>query len=310
MTATASRRYLPWVALVAVWILWGSTYSAIRVGVETIPPYLMIGVRYVVAGSLLWAIHYAVSSPKPALPPPRDLARIAATGVLLLVLGNGLLAMAETRVPSGIAALLVASMPIFMLVLEALRVRKMMSLPSIAGLVIGTAGVALLVGEQSGRANGALAAAILFGSFCWALGTVYARGTSHHSLTAPLEMVIGGVVAVAVGLALGEAKHFELAAVTAQSWYGMLWLITGGAMVGYTAYSYIVRTLPAPTVATYAYVNPVVAVLLGVLLLREPVTWNLVAGGAAIVLSVAVILIGNRRLEVELEGGDAEEPAA
>ncbi|HVA27421.1 MAG TPA: EamA family transporter [Candidatus Baltobacteraceae bacterium] len=305
-----TARYLPWVALVAVWILWGSTYSAIRVAVETIPPYLMIGTRYVIAGLLLWGIHYAIASRKPSLPSLRDLARIAVTGILLLVLGNGLLAFSETRVPSGIAALLVASMPIWMLILEALRVRTMISIASIAGLIIGSAGVFLLVGELSGQANGFYAALILFSAFAWALGTIYARTTIHHPLTVPFEMIAGGVVAVAVGLFLGEARHFSLAQVSAQSWYGMLWLVTGGAMVGYTAYAFIVRTLPAPTVATYAYVNPIVAVVLGVLLLREPVTWNVVAGGLAIVASVAVILIGNRRLDSQLEGNAGEEVAA
>jgi drug/metabolite transporter (DMT)-like permease len=265
----------------------------------------MIGTRYIIAGLLLYAIQYAIASPKPTLPRRNDLVRIAITGVLLLVLGNGLLAFAETRVPSGIAALLVATMPIFMLVLEALRTRTMMSLSSIAGLVIGSAGVVLLVGEQSGHANGLYAGLILFGSFAWAFGTIFARETKHHPLTAPLEMTFGGIVAVIVGLVLGEANHFTLAQVTPQSWYGMLWLITGGAMVGYTAFSFIVRTLPAPVVATYAYVNPVVAVILGVLLLREPVAWNVVLGGVAVVASVVVILVGNRRLENELD----EEPA-
>ena len=303
------RRYLPWIALVTVWILWGSTYLAIRVAVETIPPYLMIGTRYVIAGILLYAIQYAIAREKPKLPSARDLLRMAITGVLLLVLGNGLLALSETRVPSGVASLLVATMPIWMLVLEAIRVRRMMSFASIAGLIVGSAGIALLVGEQSGHANGLYAGLILFGSFAWAFGTIFARSTTHHPLTVPLEMIFGGLVAIGVGLSLGETSAFSLAQVSAQSWYGMLWLITGGAMIGYTAYAFIVRTLPAPTVATYAYVNPIVAVLLGVLLAREPVTWNVVAGGIAVVISVAVILIGNRRLEQDLDEEPVKEAA-
>src|SRR5579862_2735008 len=215
-----ARRYLPWLALVAVYILWGSTYSAIRVGVETIPPYLMIGVRYIIAGVLLYGIQYAIASPKPKLPGRKELLRIAVTGILLLVLGNGLLSFAETRVPSSIAALLVATMPIFMLVLEALRTRTMLSSSSIAGLIIGSAGVVMLVGEQSGHANALYAGLILFGSFAWALGTIFARGSAHHPLTAPLEMTFGGIVAVGVGLALGEANHFVIAQVSAQSLYG------------------------------------------------------------------------------------------
>ena len=301
-----SRRSLPWLALVAVWILWGFTYLAIRVGVETLPPYLMIGTRYVIAGLLLGAIQYAMARVKPGLPTWKDLGRIAVMGILLLVIGNGFLAVAETRVPSGASALLVASTPIWMLILEALRTRTAIGLASLAGLVTGTAGIVVLVGVEAAHANGPYAALILIGSFAWALGTIYARAVeTRHPLAAAMEMVAGGLFSVAVGACLGEAAHFSFAHVSPQSWYGMLWLIVGGAMVGYTAYVYVVRNLPAPTVATYAYVNPVVAVWLGVLFLGEPVTWKLLLGGAAVIVSVAVILLGNRRLEDELQGSDA-----
>jgi len=290
-----AKRYLPWIALGAVWILWGSTYLAIRVAVETIPPFLMVGTRYIIAGLLLGALQYAFAKNKPGLPSMQQLKRIAITGVLLLVIGNGILCLAETRIPSGIAALIVASVPIWMLVFEAIRVRKMMSWASVAGLLVGSIGMVLLVGEQTGAANIFYGALILVGSIAWALGSIYSRTTQqHYALTAPLEMTLGGVVAVAVGLTLGEASHFSVAAVSTQSLYGMLWLITGGAMAGYTAYTYIVHTLPAPTVATYGYVNPIVAVILGAAVLHEPVTWTVLAGGAAIIVSVVVILLGNR----------------
>jgi drug/metabolite transporter (DMT)-like permease len=305
------KKYLPWIALGAVWILWGSTYLAIRVAVETLPPYLMVGTRYVIAGVLLGALQWAFAKQKPSMPTRKELGRIAVTAVLLLVIGNGLLCFTETRVPSGIAALLVASVPIWMLVLESIRLRTMMSWASVAGLLAGSAGMVLLVGEQSRSANAFYAVLILIGSFAWALGTIYARGTEHHHpLSAPLEMSIGGAVAVVVGLLIGEAQHFSLAAVSAQSIYGMLWLITGGAMAGYTAFAFIVRTLPAPTVATYGYVNPIVAVILGAAVLHEPVTWNVVAGGAAVILSVVIILVGNRRKQVEEDLLLAEDAVA
>jgi drug/metabolite transporter (DMT)-like permease len=307
---TSARRYLAWISLVAVWVLWGSTYLAIRVGVETLPPYLMIGVRYVIAGALLYAIHYALAPKfrKPSLPSPRQFAHIAVTGVLLLVIGNGLLAVSETRVPSGLSALLLASTPIWMLVLEAIRVRKPIGFTSIAGMVIGSIGIALLVGEPAGG-NAFYAIVILFSGFAWALGSVYARGTEHHPLAAPLEMLVGGVLSVIVGSALGEWSRLSLAAVSPQSWMGMLWLITGGALAGYTAYAFVVRTLPAATVSTYSYVNPVVAVILGATLLHEPVTWNILAGGTAVVASVVVILLGNRRPERETCNALAEDAA-
>lgn len=290
------RRYLPWISLVAIWILWGSTYLAIRVGVETIPPYLMIGTRYVIAGVLLFFIMWelAPSDKKPPLPTPVQLLRITVVGVLLLTIGNGLLAVSETRVDTSIAALLVASTSIWMVVLEAIRVRKPIDATSIAGLVLGMLGIALLVGAPSGRADIFFMLLLLVSAFSWAVGSVYARATEHHPLAAPIEMFAGGFLAVIVGLCRGEGSHLNLAAVSLQSWLGMLWLITAGAMAGYTAFAYVVRTLPAATVSTFNYVNPVVAVVLGVTFLHEPMTWNVAAGGVAVIVSVVVILVGNR----------------
>jgi drug/metabolite transporter (DMT)-like permease len=304
------KRYLPWIALVAVWILWGSTYLAIRVAVETIPPFLMIGTRYMIAGILLGAIQYALAKTKPAMPTPSELKRITIMGVLLLVIGNGMLSFAETRIPSGTAALILASTPILMLIFEAIRVRQMMSWASIAGLLIGSAGMVLLVGQQHGAANVFMAVLILVGSTSWALGTIYSRTTqNHYALSAPLEMTIGGAIAVLVGLALGEASHLSVAAISAESVWGMLWLITGGAMAGYTAYTFILRTLPAATVSTYGYVNPIVAVILGATILHEPVTWSELAGGAAVILSVVVILVGNRSKPAQDVSMDLAEDA-
>jgi drug/metabolite transporter (DMT)-like permease len=289
------RTALPWIALGAVYLLWGSTYLGIRVAVETIPPYLMTGTRYVIAGALLFALQWIFSKPKPSLPARAELVKIAVIGVLLLTIGNGLLCLAEIRVETGTAALLIASSPMFMVLLDALAVRRMPSAPAIVGIVLGSAGIAALVGKSPVHADMLMAGFLLLSSFAWALGSVYARGSSeHHPLTASLEMLIGGGFSVLVGLAIGEAAHVHIGSISAVSLWGMLWLIVGGAMIGYSAFAYAVRTLPTATVATYGYVNPVVAVILGALILHEPVTWRLLAGGAAIVASVALILIGNR----------------
>jgi drug/metabolite transporter (DMT)-like permease len=129
---------------------------------------------------------------------------------------------------------------------------------------------------------------------------IYARGKNHGPLTPALEMLIGGIVSTLVALALGEESQVNVAAIAPSSLWGMLWLITAGAMLGYSAFAYAVRTLPTATVATYAYVNPVVAVILGGLLLHEPVTWNILIGGAAVIVSVVVILLGNRQAAEEL----------
>lgn len=298
MRALSRSSGLPWIALIAVYFLWGSTYLGIRVAVATIPPYLMTGARYVIAGVLLFVLQWMFSKTKPALPTRVEFVQISIIAVALLTIGNGLLCIAEQRVESGTAALLIASSPIFMVVLDAIRSRKMPSLVAIAGIVVGTIGIAALVGKSPARSDALMAGVILFSSFAWAAGSVYARGTAHHPLTASLEMMVGGGLSVIVGLALGEASHVHVAAVTPESLWGMLWLIVGGAMIGYSAFAYAVRTLPTATVATYGYVNPVVAVILGAVILREPVTWRLLAGGAGVIASVVLILLGNRQVSI------------
>lgn len=261
----------------------------------------MTGTRYVIAGAILFAFQWLFSKKKLSLPSRAELRRIAIIAILLLPIGNGLLCIGETRVETGTAALLIASSPMFMVVLDAIGARTMPSLLAVAGILVGTAGIAALVGKSSAHADTTMAILILISSFSWALGSVYARGRSeHHPLTASLEMLIGGLISVLVGVAIGEATHLQLAAISAVSLWGMAWLIVAGAMIGYSAFAYAVRTLPTATVATYGYVNPVVAVILGALILQESVTWRLLLGGAAVVASVVLILLGNRRAAVEL----------
>lgn len=135
---------------------------------------------------------------------------------------------------------------------------------------------------------------ILAGAFSWAVGSVYARHRKLGPYTASYEMIAGGVLCSIVAVAIGEPAGFHAHAITTASLWGLGWLITGGAMLGYSAFAYAVRTLPTATVATYGYVNPVVAVILGALVLREPLTWNVLGGGAAVIVSVVLILLGNR----------------
>ncbi len=292
-------RGLPWAALIVVYLVWGSTYLGIRVAVATIPPYLMTGVRYLIAGLLLLALQRLTSKRKLAMPTRAELLRIAIVATLLIVIGNGLLCLAETRVESGTSALLLAGTPIWMLFLDALRERRRPRAAAIVGLILGSAGIAALVGKGAGHADVFFASIILIASISWAAGSIYARGIDHRPTTASLEMTVGGALCLVVGLLGGEASHLRLHDISAASLWGMAWLISGGAMLGYSAYAYAVRTLPMATVATYGYVNPVVAVILGALILREPVTWNVVAGGAAVIASVVLILVGSRRAPEE-----------
>jgi len=260
----------------------------------------MTGTRYVIAGTLLFALQWLFAKEKLLLPSRAELRRIAVIAILLLPIGNGLLCVGETRVETGTAALLIASSPMFMVILDAIAARAMPSALAIAGIFAGTAGIAALVGRSAAHADALMAGLILISSFSWALGSVYARERSeHHPLTASLEMLIGGAISVAIGFAIGEAGQLRIAEISAVSLWGMAWLIVAGALVGYTAFAYAVRTLPTATVATYGYVNPMVAVILGALILHEPVTWRLLAGGAAVIASVVLILIGNRRTAQE-----------
>jgi len=287
-------RALPWITLGIVYVVWGSTYLGIRVAVATIPPYLMTGARYLIAGSCIFALQWFTSKRRPPMPTREELLRVSVVAILLIVIGNGLLCVAETRVESGTSALLLASTPIWMVLFDAARARTTPSALAIAGVILGTIGIVALVGRGAGHADLLYAGTIMVASISWALGSVYARGMEHRPTTASLEMVVGGAIALAVGLLAGESRQFAFQTITAASLWGMLWLITAGSMLGYSAYAFAVRTLPTATVATTGYVNPMIAVLLGALLLREAVTWNVLAGGATIVASVILILLGSR----------------
>jgi drug/metabolite transporter (DMT)-like permease len=293
---TSSRssvgRWLPWVALVAVWFLWGSTYLAIRVAVGSIPPFIMAGTRYVIAGAILTAF---VALWKRDSLKQLDAAAwraIAVMGFSLLLLGNGLLCYVETTMPSGISSIIIATVPIWMLVIDALFTRKAIGTASWIGLGLGTFGIIALAGAGRGAVPLGSALLLSFSAFSWAAGSVYARKHAHldNPIVPALEMFVGGWMLLAAGAITGEFAHFHAANITPQSVAGFAWLVTAGAIVGYSAYGYAVRHLPTQVTATYAYVNPIVAVALGTLVLREPLTLNELIGGAAVVLAVIAIL--------------------
>ncbi|HET9029343.1 MAG TPA: EamA family transporter [Candidatus Aquilonibacter sp.] len=291
-------RALPWVALVTVWILWGSTYLGIRVAVQTIPPFLMAGTRYVIAGLVLSAVMLAW---KPGLLRELRAAQwrsLVTTAFLLLGIGNGFLCFAEMTVPSGVAAIVVATVPIWMVVIAALVNRTRIAAASLAGLALGMIGIVLLAGMPGAGMPLLPTVLMLVGSFAWALGSVYARKHAElrgNPLIPALEMFAGGLILCIMGLMTGESAQLHLDAITRPSIYGWLWLIGPGALIGYTAYGYAVRKLPTQIVATYGYVNPIVAVALGAVLLQEPVTLNVIAGGVSILLAVIVILSTQQR---------------
>jgi len=293
---------LPWAALITVWFLWGSTYLGIRVAVETIPPFLMAGTRYMIAGSILTgAMLLWKRDLFSQLRAPQWISLIT-TALLLLAIGNGLLCYAEMTVPSGIASIVVATVPIWMVIIAAFLSRTGIRLGAGIGLALGTIGIAALAGVPGGGIPLVPTLLVLLGSFSWALGSVYARRHAElrtNPLIPGLEMITGGVMQMVIGLIIGEGPQLHLHAISPASIGGFLWLVGPGALVGYTAYNYAVRKLPTNIVATYGYVNPIVAVALGAWLLHEPITLNVVLGGAAIVVAVIAILKSPARAKPE-----------
>ncbi|HYE97145.1 MAG TPA: EamA family transporter [Rubricoccaceae bacterium] len=282
-------------AFAAVYVIWGSTYLAIRFAIETLPPFGMAGVRFLTAGAVLYALGRARGAARPTGPQWRASALI---GALLLLGGNGGVVWAEQRIPSGVAALLVAGMPLWMVLLDWARpggVRPTRGM--VLGLALGIAGITVLVGPADlvggGRIDPLGAGAVLLGSFFWATGSLYARSapTPKETLLAVgMQMLAGGALLVMAGLLAGEAPRFDASAVSARSLLGLAYLITFGSIVAYTAYVWLLGVASAARVATYAYVNPIVAVLLGWALADEPLTPRVLVAAAVIVGAVVLIV--------------------
>jgi drug/metabolite transporter (DMT)-like permease len=299
-TALDTRtRVKSWIALGIVYLVWGSTYLAIRVGVEHLPPLLMAGTRYVIAGALLYPIARRASAdargtaPGGARPGAKAWLACAVVGLLLLFAGNGGVTVAETRLPSGVAALLVATVPLWMIVFAWPVERQRVTVRSAAGLAIGLGGVAILVG--AGLSGGGMSGVfiVLGASAAWGFGSVLSHRLpvpGNALLAAAIEMLAGGVVLLAVAAATGEFGRVHWSAVPVTAWIALAYLIGPGSILAFTAYGYALSHLPVATVSTYAYVNPVVAVLAGIVFLGEQFTWREGVGAALVLASVVIIL--------------------
>lgn len=302
-------------AFAAVYLIWGSTYLAIRVAIETLPPFLMAGARFLIAGALLYAWMRRRGAPPPA---PHHWRAAAVVGGLLLVGGNGGVVWAEQTVPSGLAALLVATVPLWIVLLDWLRPHgPRPTLALVAGLVAGFAGVAMLIGP--GRfAGGAQVdplggAVLLLASVSWAAGSLQSRRArlpSSRFLAIAMEMLAGGALLLLAGTLVGEWGSLDLAHVSIRSWTALGYLIVFGSLGGFTAYLWLLATTTPARAATYAYVNPVVAVILGWALADEPVTPRVLLAAAVIISAVVIITTaratrppGSMRLAAPAEGG-------
>ncbi len=288
------------IAFAAVYLLWGSTFLAMRFAVETIPPFLMAGARHVVAGALMMAWTWRRAAHRPSL---REWRSATVVGVLLLG-ANGGVAWAEQRVPSGTAALLVATVPLWMVLMDWWRPRGTHpGVGVLAGLAIGLAGLLLLVGPAEltghGGVDGLGALVLVAGSVSWAAGSIIAQRAPHPSgpmLTTGMQLLTGGASLLVAAAIAGEPAHLSLAHVTLKSALGWGYLVVFGSLIGFTAYAYLLRTTTAAKVATYAYVNPIVAVFLGWAMAGEPVTARTLASAAVIVAGVATITVARRDL--------------
>jgi drug/metabolite transporter (DMT)-like permease len=285
-----------WVCLLIVWVVWGSTYLAIRIGVQTMPPLLMAAARNLIAGSIMFpaAVFSARRRGAFTWPARAEWIGCATVGVLLLV-ANGVVGIGELTVPSGLAALLVATVPLWLLGIDAVLNHARLGLAPLAGLALGLAGVGFLsgLGGGSGHVSVTGVVIVLVAAFAWALGTIMTRRVtlpSSPALASGMELLCGGVVLLVMSAARGESGSLHLAHISTRSWLALAYLIVAGSIIAFSAYGIAVRALPTPTVATYAYVNPVIAVLLGTLILNERLTPAMLGGGVLIVGAVVLVV--------------------
>jgi len=281
--------------LLVLYVVWGSTYLAIRYGLESIPPFAMSGLRYASAGAILLAAAKARGASRIAA---RDFVPAFTCGALLLLCGNGGVVWAEQRISSGLAALLVATEPLFIVLLRALPPeRQPPGGRALFGTILGLSGVALLLGPaRSGgqRIDLLGAAVVLFAAFAWALGSLLSRRFAPAASplqAAALQMLAGGALLLALSLATGEWARFSLAHVSARSFAALLYLMVFGSLVGYTTYVWLLRVADPSRVSTYAFVNPVVAVFLGWALAGEIVALRTLVAAAVIVAAVVLITL-------------------
>ncbi len=307
-------------AFAAVYIFWGSTYLAIKYAIETLPPFLMAGSRFVFAGSILYV--WARLSKDYEKPSFKHWRTSFIVGTLLLLGGNGGVVLAQHYISSSLAALLVATEPFWIVLLSWLWLKGARPNWKVAlGLFIGFVGVYLLIdgqsdgGAQSGTEQIFGAFLVIAAAFSWATGSMYGlRATTPKSsaLTAGMQMLSGGLVLTLVGIIKGEWTSFNIADVSADSWFALAYLIIFGSLIGFTAYSWLLKNAQPAMVATYAYVNPFIAVFLGWLIAGESFTPQMLVGAGVIIGSVALITShnkGEKDAAEEIEIHESNTPA-
>lgn len=289
-------------AFFAIYVIWGSTYLAIRFAVESLPPLLMMGARHLTAGALLLGLLLLRGQ---RLPARSAWAAALIGGALQFLGGHGLLAWAEVRVSSGLAALLIACEPLVMVVMARLAGQERLSLRTLGALALGAAGVAVLFETGARQGSALAAAAVLVAAVCWSMGAIYARSVNSTSavMFAALQMLVGGALLLAVGGASGE--RVQLASISARSFAALVYLIIFGSLLAFSAYTWLMKVTTAARVSTHCYANPIVAVFLGWALAGERVTANMLVGTAIVIASVVLVTLGKKEdlfLQAEVTG--------
>ncbi|MEU8510303.1 EamA family transporter [Kitasatospora sp. NPDC048722] len=287
-----------WLALAVVYVVWGSTYLAIRISVETMPSFLSAAARFLTAGLLLSGFLLVRSGPAGLRVSARQLASSALVGVLLLTGGNGLVVLGERSVPSGLAALLVAAVPLWMVLLTAFGGERPRP-AELAGVLLGLVGLGVLSAPAFGGDIAPLGVIVIIcATLTWAGGSFVSKRLpmpGNVLAASAYQMLAGGLADLLVGLVRGEAHGLDVAAVSGRSWFALAYLVLFGSLLAFTAYAWLLRNAPLTLVSTYAYVNPVVAVLLGWLILSEPLTGPTLAGGAIVVAGVCLVVSVSRK---------------
>ena len=311
--AAGSRPTTPkvWAALGVVYVVWGSTYLAIREAIATIPPFLMSAVRFLIAGSVLFVFSVRRGDRVGDRLGWVQWRTAIIVGGLLLFMGNGGVTWSEQYIPSGITALLIATIPLWMVVVGRLWFRDRISPRAAVGVAIGFGGIVLLVlgtGTGGGHLRPAGVIGCLVAATCWATGSLYSRTAplpSRPLVSTAMQMLAGGVFLTIVGIASGELGDVHLSQISLTSMLGLAYLIVFGSLIAFSAYVWLLRNANLSLVATYPYVNPVVAVFLGWAILSEPVTLTTVLAGGVIVVAVAIIVSGQHSAHGHDTGTDA-----
>lgn len=303
--SSPSSRLTVGLALATIYLVWGSTYLAIRVAVETMPPFAMAAGRFLIAGSLLFGFLKFRGAPRPTA---RQWFENSIIGTLLLVGGNGLVGWAEQEVPSGVAALLIGVGPLFIVLTEwAWQGGQRPTALTMVALGLGLIGVAWLAApwEQSGAHRlppvgvGVIMAACLF----WAIGSIYsrhARSGAGPLMSASLQMLGGGGALIVVGLLTGDFRRLEFAAISTHSWWSFVYLIVVGSLIGFCTFVWLMKNVPPALAATHAFVNPLVAVVLGWWLLDEEVSSRTFVATAIIITAVVIITVQKNRTRLAI----------